>query len=287
MHALAPDGYSALLPRIRLIPFNTYFAEVVLLHHLRGKVWVDRPENPSMVMIAHPYGMSLLMGQTEETSARQWLFEYLTNADKQRQHPEFLQVYPSTWGDHIPEVLGKQLIQYDQDQQTDLDINRLPVLVRDHVLQLTRQNFRFDAKSFATKQKRNLPSGFRIESIGSRFFDAWKVSVAAQHFWDSANDFDKRGVAFAVMKDAEPACIAFSSFVLDQALELGVETKPEYRGLGLAAHACHALIEHCLARGLEPVWSCRKGNVASERTALSLGFSATLQIPYFILMAVE
>jgi RimJ/RimL family protein N-acetyltransferase len=83
----------------------------------------------------------------------------------------------------------------------------------------------------------------------------------------------------------ELVSLAFSAFVLGRALEIGVETKDGFRGLGLAARSCEVFIEHCLAHGLEPVWSCRKGNLASQRTAENLGFHVTREIPYFELIA--
>ena len=56
---------------------------------------------------------------------------------------------------------------------------------------------------------------------------------------------------------------------------------PEFRGMGLAKHAATALIDRCLAQGLQPAWSCRKLNIASLRLALALGFEPGIEVPYY------
>lgn len=78
-------------------------------------------------------------------------------------------------------------------------------------------------------------------------------SVVPRLFWPTAEAFLDVGAGFAVWVDGQLASVAFSR----DELELGIETRPEWRGRGLAAIACHALIEHALSVGLEPVWSCR------------------------------
>jgi RimJ/RimL family protein N-acetyltransferase len=55
----------------------------------------------------------------------------------------------------------------------------------------------------------------------------------------------------------------------------------KYRGRGFAYHACAALIEYCIRKGLMPVWSCRYENTASYRLAQRLGFVPTLYLPYY------
>jgi len=50
---------------------------------------------------------------------------------------------------------------------------------------------------------------------------------------------------------------AYSAYIHDNYLELGIETVEEYRGKGLAQYVCSALIDYCLQNNFEPVWSCR------------------------------
>jgi RimJ/RimL family protein N-acetyltransferase len=55
----------------------------------------------------------------------------------------------------------------------------------------------------------------------------------------------------------------------------------QYRGKGLALHACSALIDYCLEYNYEPVWACRLENYASYKLAQKLGFDPVLYMPYY------
>ena len=145
----------------------------------------------------------------------------------------------------------------------------------------TRVNFRFDAELYRSRRAASTaptPEAVRVdESVFARFGG----SVVPLQFWDGAEKFVREGLGVTVMKDGEPASVAFSSWILGNELELGIETVERYRGQGLAWAACVVLIEECLARGLTPVWSCRLGNVPSHRLAESLGFKSVCHLPYF------
>jgi RimJ/RimL family protein N-acetyltransferase len=106
-------------------------------------------------------------------------------------------------------------------------------------------------------------------------------SVVPLNFWDSAEDFYKVGAGFSLFCDNQLASTAFSSVVLGNQLELGIETLGQYQGKGLAQYTCSALIDYCLDNGYEPVWACRLENTGSYKLALKLGFEPVLNIPYY------
>ena len=83
------------------------------------------------------------------------------------------------------------------------------------------------------------------------------------------------------MVDSKPVSTAFTSARHDDKLEIGVETLQSYQGKGLAYLACAKLIEYCMDRELEPVWSCRLENTGSVNLAKKLGFIETLRMPYY------
>lgn len=64
-------------------------------------------------------------------------------------------------------------------------------------------------------------------------------------------------------------------------LELGIESAPNYRGKGFAMHTCESLIDYCLEKGYEPIWSCRLENTGSYRLAQRLGFEPVLFHPFY------
>ena len=108
-----------------------------------------------------------------------------------------------------------------------------------------------------------------------------KGSVIPKNFWDNYDDFQKNGVGFSTYIDDELACTAFSSCIMDDFLELGMETVPEHRGKGMAVYTCAQLVEYSLEHGYEPIWACSLANRGSYELAKKLGFEVSLQIPYY------
>jgi RimJ/RimL family protein N-acetyltransferase len=274
MILLAPDAYRRIADLLRAVPINTFFARAVVEGHVRGRVYVDEPDHPRAAYIAHPYGMSLLCGAVGCERFERRLMAYLLGEVSPRTACEWLQVYPDAWSARLQALLGIRLVPIGADGAGSSDPPR--------VLQDVRVNFGFDAQRYATLRRAlQLPSGFEIVEDRASIYSSMQGSVVPHAFWDTSDDFTRRGVAFAVRCRGELASTAFASFAMDGALELGIETYDRFRGQGLAVHACSALIDHCLERGLEPVWACRLSNVASYRLALKLGFQHIRSLPYY------
>jgi len=79
----------------------------------------------------------------------------------------------------------------------------------------------------------------------------------------------------------QDVAICFSAFLHDDMLELGMETKEEFRRNGFAGIVCAKLITYCFEKNIEPVWACRSDNHGSYNLALKLGFEATERLPYY------
>ena len=108
-----------------------------------------------------------------------------------------------------------------------------------------------------------------------------KGKVIPLNFWNNATEFLENAIGYSTYCKNELACTAFASFILGNFLELGMETRPKFRGKGLARYTCSKLIDYCLANNYEPVWACRLENIGSYRLAQSLGFDDVLQVPYY------
>lgn len=67
-------------------------------------------------------------------------------------------------------------------------------------------------------------------------------------------------------------CEAFAGPVALEMIEIGVDTREDYRRLGYGTITCAALIEQCEQRGYPPYWNCNKQNEASLALAQRLGF---------------
>jgi len=83
--------------------------------------------------------------------------------------------------------------------------------------------------------------------------------------------FLERGKGFCAVRGGDIAAWAFSAAVSDRQIDIGVETRPDHRRLGLAA-AAEKMAQYALEQGKAPVWACRCGNLASGKLAEKLGF---------------
>lgn len=245
LRALAPDDYDRLVPALEALEMNTLFAGAVLARRAPGRVLVDS----DVAYVIHAYGMSLLFGPCDAAVAAEVVA-------RRRTADEWLQVAPAAWAEAI--AGGPR--------------------VESH----TRVNFQFSPEAYRVRRLA-FPEHRARRADRADFERAG--SVVPRAFWRTADELAARGAAFAVDVDGELAAMAFSAFVTDTQLEIGIETAPRHRGRGLATVACAALIDHCLARGLEPVWACRLENTASHRLAEALGFEPARHLPYFRLAA--
>lgn len=273
MIKLAPDAFHALLPALRRVPINHLFARSVLEHKVKGEVWVDRADHPSLMHIVHSYGMTLLFGDAGAIDPAVLEAHLLAlGADGT---DKWLQASPEALPPLLDELLDVERSAPDQP----------PGGAR--VQRYTRQNFQFNPTRYALK--RNLiapPDDIRLRPLLATDFALADIGVSPQWFWTSADQFLANGGGWCVERDGELASMAFCSYRFDRQLEIGVETRAQYRGRRYALHAACALIDQCISQGLEPVWSCRKENQGSYRLAQSLGFEPTMEIPYYRLPAI-
>ena len=125
-----------------------------------------------------------------------------------------------------------------------------------------------------------LPQGFRIHPIGREFYstlmeEEWARDLCG-NFADE-EDFLKRGLGFVVTQGGElPVAGASSYAVCDGAIEIEIDTRPDFRRLGLAAACGARLILECLHRGIYPGWDAH--NERSLSLAEKLGYR--LDHPY-------
>ncbi len=272
MKLLDRKDYSKLLEPLKKVTINNLFARFVAEGFVSGKVYVNDVHEPSTFYILHPYGMSLLLGSHKNEEFNKSFKEYSLNINKIRSRHEWMQAFPASWDS----VLNKMLIGC-MIKSSDNNENQESGLIELN----TRINFKFDRNNYLKNRKNLDLSDFKIVRTNRQIFEEMKGSVVPSLFWDSADDFLKKGIGFSLYFDNKLASTAYSAFVLDNKLELGIETVEDFRGLGLALYSCSSLIDYCLENDYEPVWACRLENKGSYKLAQKLGFKPSVEIPYY------
>jgi GNAT superfamily N-acetyltransferase len=270
MELLKENAYDKLIRPLNLVSINNLFARAVVEKHIQGKIYVDNPERPKTYYVVHPYGMSLLFGDAHNLSFNLKFRDYALELSISRDRQEWMQAYPNNWDQVLSDLFGASLVK-----STDTHNNQNIIALN------TRVNFIFNMSRFLSGRRELRSRNCRVVRTDRNLYHEMKGSVIPYFFWSSADDFVENGVGFSLICEDKLATTAYSAFILDDKLELGIETVPEFRGKGFAQIACTALIDYCLENGYEPIWACRLENVGSYKLAEKLGFEPIALIPYY------
>jgi hypothetical protein len=253
------------------VTINNLFARTIVEKQLPGKIYVDDVTSPQTFHVVHPYNMSLLFGNPNNTDFNQKFREYAFNRNKQRTSYEWLQTFPDGWDAVMDELFLGDMVEYSDDEykkKNKIELN-------------TRVNFKFNPDKYAIFKQNLYSNDFLIVLTDQDIFQNMKGSVVPMYFWENSEQFLKHGIGFSLFYENKLASTAFSAFVHDNYLEIGIETFEEFRGQGLAQYSCAALIDYCLENDREPVWSCRLENTGSYLLAKKLGFEPTSKRRYY------
>ncbi|MFP4974456.1 GNAT family N-acetyltransferase [Paenibacillus sp. CN-4] len=316
MYRLPAEAYDRALTALLELPINTLFAQAVLRGHMDGEVYANQLVHPTAFYVLHSSGMALLYGETGDPDFERQLYVYITNAEGARRKPEWLQAYPEVWnkrlaamrrqaaltgagGEWNPESGGESGTWLSGERNAGADgepgaetggkrsagANAEPDAGPDRpapTAEQVRVNFRFDRDRYEQgRGAQHRLAAPQAVPFGRGLFGRMPGSVVPEVFWRSETEFLEHGAGFCLFEEGVLAAAAFSAFAEDGRLEIGIETLPSCRGRGYAYAVCAALIDYCLERGLEPVWSCREGNAGSYALARKLGFVPTITLPYY------
>jgi GNAT superfamily N-acetyltransferase len=272
MELLDKKDYNKVTYFLSQIEINNLFARSVIEKKISGKVYVDKIESPKTFYVVHPYGMSLLFGDSQNIDFNKKFLDYSLNLNKTRDRHEWMQAYPHDWDSVLVELYNNRMIKtennHEQKENEIIELN-------------TRINFIFNREKYIINKKQILPQDCEIVKTDKNIYENMTGTVIPSYFWDTADDFIKNGIGFSLLSNKKLAATAYSAFIHDDKLELGIETIPEFRGNGFAQMACSALIDYCIENHYEPVWACRLENTGSHRLAEKLGFEVNKMIPYY------
>lgn len=280
MLILHKNDYEKVIPMVQSANINTLFALSVLTGKVEGKVYVDDDKAISTVYVQNLYGMSLLCGETQSELFIGQLTSYMLNKDKTRNQYEWLQVYPPSMNSIIQYRIRDNLLK----QNPDVPYIPLNIAEEDKILEFQRVNFKFNKEKFLGKKNKIPLQDCRIIRTTENIYEQQSGAVIPKYFWNSGDDFIRNSIGFTLLINNHPASTSFAAFIIDDKLEIGIETDKRYRGLGYADLVCTALIAYCLEHGFEPVWACSSSNLGSKKLAIKLGFEETIRLPYYRLI---
>lgn len=280
MKLLPPDNYNLAISSLKNVTINNLFARSVVEQHVDGKVYVDNIANPRAFYVIHPYGMSLLYGDINEAFLSLDLKNYLMGHSALSKSGEWLQVFPPVLEPKIDQLLGNKLHVYNEHENTENSIiQRSGVTVLKH----RRINFKFNSQRFKQFKSEIKLHKYNFSNVDEILYIKTNGSVVPNKFWNNASEFLSRGVGFSLVVNEQVVATAFSSFMHDNMLELGIETNVEFRKRGFASLVAARLIDYCMQNELEPVWACRRDNFASYHLAIRLGFEPIACLPFYFL----
>lgn len=272
MILLPKERYSLLEEPVKEVPINNLFARSVIEKHVSGNIYVDNIKDPKTFYVVHPYGMSLLFGDYSNSGFNHQFKTYALNQDSKRSKVEWMQAYPDEWDTVLHDLFAGSVIKASENSG----------IIEKGIIEIhSRVNFRFNKDNYLKIPKVSLSANDILVETGLAHIEHMQGSVIPLNFWDSAGDFLKNGKGFTLLSNGEIASTAYSAFVHEDKLEIGIETVENYRGLGYAELTCSRLIDYCLDNNYIPVWSCRFENTASYRLAQKLGFEPILVIPFY------
>lgn len=116
-----------------------------------------------------------------------------------------------------------------------------------------------------------MPEGYSMVAFDGSSDEFLVKYGKTRDFW---NPESKRFGRVLIKNDIDTiVCECFSVFFSGNLVEIGIDTKEEYRRKGFAYLTSMAFIEYALSCGLEPNWGCWTFDIESIALASKLGFT--------------
>lgn len=223
------------------------------LQNVMGAVYADHSENPKSAM-ALSGDFCFLAGQPDRELVR-----YKPEGCRQ----DFMIMVPQNdqWAEVIRDIYGERaraVTRYAIKKDTCFDRERLQAAVG------------------------SLSPGFTMKMINQDCFELCKNSGWTHDLVSQYPDYtmyEKLGIGAAVFKGEEIVSGASAYVRYREGIEIEIDTKENYRRMGLA-YACGAkLILECLEQGLYPSWDAQ--NKWSVALAQKLGYQFDYEYPAY------
>jgi hypothetical protein len=118
----------------------------------------------------------------------------------------------------------------------------------------------------------HVPAGCEVRRMDRALLERspWRESNSVRY--GSLDNLLDKGIIVYVLQDGEIVSEAHADMEIGGVREVGIVTKKEHRGRGLATLACAQLLRICEAAGCGAYWDCAEHNAPSVAVARKLGF---------------
>ena len=140
---------------------------------------------------------------------------------------------------------------------------------------ILEKRYFFEYPKSTSEKKQILPVELKICEIDKDLLDRIKGNVTPHFSWNNSSEFLNYGKGYCIVEEENVASWAFSAAISSDEIDIGIETRSEYRHMGFGAIVAEKMIQYILNQNKRPVWACNSINMASQKLAAKLGFVKT------------
>jgi RimJ/RimL family protein N-acetyltransferase len=260
MQELPESAYHTIKPHFESgVPGHAFIAAILEGNHC-GRIYVDDVVTPSTFLVVPACQFCFVAGRADNPvtnrAIRSLAREQLPLDDG------YLLLFPTSaaWEATVPELFADAPERIRAGRLTyDLDVAR------------------YHERHAHWRDR--LPEDYRVQPYDRSLAEGQGLA----NLWGSTDRFLDRGFGFAVMHDDTVVSQCHTVFVGDGHAEISIETAASHRRHGFATLATCAFIDHCLATGHTPAWSCWDNNAASQNLAGHMGFVYQGETPAYVI----
>ena len=235
-----------------------------------GRIFVDDPINPSVAFALTVEGYFLIGDPNNShivTSVGDFLREQIFTGEIYLDDNTNLSlaVYPASWEDKLNEMIPSH------------EIEKLP-------------RYQYICLEPALDWRAHLPSGFQVRPFDQDILQDSSMVIPEEILdwacieirWGSLDNYLRNGVGTCVTHGNQVIAICSPDCYIEEQIDIGIFTLPEYRRKGLAVAATAANVEAAFKKGFRQVgWHCNADNLGSIKTAEKVGFKLNERYYYY------
>ena len=239
MRKVSEKNYRYYIPWAEENTANTVYPCSIAEGFQSGDIYVNDGENPESVFFWHHCGFGYISGKASDAFMNDIYSEMISMQRGRR-------LVLITADDDVTAFFHKK------DVQTDL---------------------RIEYSFFHPKYTAAMDTGrFLIEEIDTANLSKIEGRIIPSFSWKSPDQFLKKGFGYIALDQNKVCAVVFSAAVSSDKIDIGVETREEYRRNGLASILTSKMCERIVEIGKKPVWAHSASNAGSMNTALKCGF---------------